>query len=211
MNSWAKYLLTLITSLVLKMDSLDNYKPTLWLIEKIDNAILNLTPQFSISNRELMKFEKPRITRAVDVARYGGPPLIPAYHPEFNLFFFPWKNFNSKYVNDSVDYFSQAIIHHEAGHYLHYSLNSKIPRNVLDLPYKFQKEHYALGELVAEYGNFILGINNKEHWKERWEFLERKGLTKTYLLYGRAFLPSLARMSLEEAIKTGILSELKFS
>jgi hypothetical protein len=183
------------------MASINNYKPTFWLIEQIDIAIHELAPYFDISNNELMKFEKPTITRLVDASRYGSSPDFPAYHPEFNLVFFPWKNYDYKYLKP-YDSFQPDIIHHEAGHYLHNSINPAFKDNfsIFSKNDSMLRKYSNVKECVAEYGNYILGLSNRKRKKTYADI----GVPQTFAYHGPGFLPELARMSLEEAIKKDV-------
>lgn len=183
------------------MSSLHDYRPTFWLIEQIDNAIHELAPYFGISNNELMKFERPILTRVIDKARYPPHQGYPAYHPTYNLLFFPWKNYISKYFG-TFDYFNQAIIHHEAGHYLHNAVNPTFENNfsVFKNDDFMLRKYSNVKECVAEYGNYILGLSNRKRKKAYADI----GVPQTFTRHGPGFLPKLARMSLEEAIKKNV-------
>lgn len=172
--------------------------------KNIDRAINNLLPYFQVTEDELKKFQRPYLRRTLKPSEYEEHPRsVPAYSSIDNFFYFPLED--SQEYTSLVDYlsygiFSQAVIYHECGHYIHYSINPRMQEGVLLCleEGKRPEGHDDLSELVAEYGNLILNI------RENKENLSRRTI-EVYENYGPAFLSRLARMSLEEVIEEGII------
>lgn len=168
---------------------------------KINQAILELTSLFEVAEEDFLRFSKPTIKREISSNLLDIRPslaLSPAYSYSENVFYFPCKN------ELQVDIFSPAIIHHEASHYLHNCINPQFKREALPIFLKTceQQGPNDLQELVAEYGNMILGLGD---YSDPFNFETYKKYLKVYERYGPEFLPRLARMSLEEAIKEKIV------
>jgi len=165
---------------------------------KIDDAIKNLLVHFNVTEDELKRFKKPKIMRTLNPSKYPEEDVrVPGYSFTENFFYFPLKY-------EKFDIFSKDVIYHEVGHYIHNFINPGIVKEIsIELETGKSLPGYRdLLELVAEYGNFILGHGEKN--KLRLLILEEE--IEIYKKYGKEFLPCLARMSLEEAIAKGIVN-----
>jgi len=165
---------------------------------RLEHFIQVLLPLFRITEKELELFKKPRIRR---ILRPGEFPEkrreVPAYSFAENFFYFPLKD-----PGYQLNVFSNPVVCHEVGHFIHYHINPVILRQKIA---EFEtanrqpnKRLYKLVEIVAEYSNFILDMNYE---KDSWIMEEAKMI---YHKYGAEFLPRLSRISLEEAIDFGI-------
>ena len=179
--------------------------PTPLLKEHLYEAIRNLIPYFGVTDEELGRFKRPSIRRVLKKDEYPDDDgKSAAYSPLENFFYFPirdeWelKGFDAS----ACGIFGPATIHHEAGHYLHFAVNpNRIKGTRLFLEKGIDlKGDYELNELVAEYGNIILRLRDHEELS----FLYYD-LINLYPKKGPEFLPVLARMSLEDTIKKGII------
>lgn len=136
---------------------------------------------------------------------------VPAYSFIDNFFYFPKKNWFQ-----SSNVFNKGIINHEVGHYLHNQINPMLKeRAFLQLENREEfkekrRDQKRLVELVAEYGNFILGIMDYMGSIKSYKSLLKKEL-EVYKKYGASFLPYLARMDLETARKKGITDTLNYN
>ncbi len=166
---------------------------------KIDEAINNLLVHFKVTEDELKRFKKPKIMRTLDSSKYPDDSnRVPGYCFTENFFYFPIKD-----PGFSMNVFSEAIIHHEASHYIHNFINPEIAKVICErlATGKMPPGFHNLTELVAEYGNFILGYGKENGWRPL-VFHEQM---RVYEKCGKEFLPCLARMSLEEAINKDIV------
>lgn len=176
-----------------------NIMPTSELRLQIEQAISKLLPYFEVTDEELGRFQKPRIRRTLEDYEYPEHSRnCPGYSPIESFFYFPPKD------TLLLGVFSPAIIYHEVGHYIHHSINPEEVKGVHQFLKTgiFPPGHCELSELVAEYGNFILGLRNDEDSFNLRTFQKR---LRIYEDYGPEFLPRLARMSLEEAIREKIV------
>lgn len=180
--------------------------PTPLLKEQLYGAIRNLIPYFGVNDEELRRFKRPGIRRVLKPDEHPNHSRrVPAYSPLDNYFYFPMRDKRehaSGFPASDWGMFSPATIHHEAGHYLHSAVNPNQIKGInLFLEKGIElKGDWELSELVADYGTIILRL--RDH--EKMLFLYR-GLINLYHKKGPEFLPVLARMSLEDTIKKGII------
>ena len=170
--------------------------------EEIENSIKILIPIFEISSEELKRFEKPRIIRNLSSTELPGISRhSSAYDFLRNLFYFP----NEFPCHESTSRFKKQTINHEVGHYIHFQIN-KSPMIKYDELLRGEVNERIMGnwlELVAEYGNFIIGPQEYiDHYLVEFAYPQVK---KIYDRFGSAFLPELARMSFEEVTSKGII------
>jgi len=179
--------------------------PTPLLKEHLYEAIRNLIPCFGVTDEELRRFKQPAIRRVLKKDEYPDDDgKSAAYSPLENFFYFPIRDEWELGGCDASAYgiFGPATIHHEAGHYLHFAVNpNHIKGTKLFLEKGIDLKGYSeLNEWVAEYGNIILRLRDHEELL----FLYHD-LINLYHEKGPEFLPVLARMSLEDTIKKGII------
>ncbi|GEM_PF-1593144 len=163
---------------------------------KIDLAIIDCVPYFGVSDAEFLRFKKPLLRRVLKSKEYPEHDRdVPAYSIPDNFIYFPLKD------PELLDIFSQAVINHEVGHYLHNQLNPTIIDGITFFLNSGKRPpgHHQLTELVAEYVNFILGLRE---YDAQSAYRDAKEI---YDNYGHEFLPRLSRMKLEDAIKEGII------
>lgn len=164
---------------------------------KIDDAINSILPYFKVTEKELTRFKKPKIKRILDSSKYPKDNKnMPGYSFHENFFYFPLEN--RTYCN----IFSQLLINHEVGHYIHNFVNPHVVEGI-HIFLKTGKEppgHRELSELVAEYSIFILDLRDDPIYN----FI-RSEFKEVYYQYGPKFLPYLARMNVKEATKDGVI------
>lgn len=167
----------------------------------IEDAVNNLLPRFRVTEEERIKFKKPKIRRILKSSEY------PEHDREITCYVF-LENFLYFPLSFPLDYHSpSATIHHEASHYIHNQINADIAKKFYleRKTGKTPKGIYKLTEVVAEYGNFILGLNDEErNWYIRHCDVTEDSM-EIYGKYGPEFLPHLARMSLDDVIKEKIV------
>ncbi len=171
------------------------------LIPMIEEAKQKLIPLFKVSKEELSKFRKPTISRHFGRDEYTDKcGDSPAYYPVENFLYFPQKNFWYK----GVELFDIATIQHEVGHYIHCQLNKEIIEGYrrFSIEGRDQMGTHVLGEIVAEYGNIILG--DRDYSKYPHDTIN-KGAFRVFNKHGPSFLPKLSRMTLDEAIREEIV------
>jgi len=186
--------------------------PTPLLREHLYEAIRNLIPYFGVTDKELGRFKRPSIRRVLKPDEHPTHNrMIPAYSPLDNYFYFPMNDrweYNSGFHETDRSIFCPSFIHHEAGHYLHYAVN---PNHIKGTQLLFEKGiklkgDDELSELVAEYGTIILRLLGPEKYPGKFKHLSSyRCLINLYNEKGPEFLPVLARMSLEDTIKKGII------
>lgn len=176
---------------------------TAYLRNKVILSIERLTPLFNLSPEELKEARKFGIERDLK----GLPALykdcsenVAAYSSLHRFFFFPSRDIYSEVLPMDSD----AVIFHEASHHLHAVLNHETIGGILVFAKTGKRPlgHANLCELVAEYPVKILGL--ADYTKPPYLDLH-PNLIRIYQEYGPEFLPTLARMSLGEAIKKRIV------
>ncbi|MBT3397348.1 hypothetical protein HOA55_01070 [archaeon] len=176
---------------------------------KIGSAIPRIASLFELSPEETDAAMNITVRRNLDDLpedEYGGYDLqVPGYCFKRNFFYFP--PFDSKVFSDCID--SDPVIYHETTHYLHATNNPQVKKEFLSSIRKdISAEHEALKaslgliELVADYPNLILGLRKDEDLTAPYF----KDLKRVFRQYGPKFLPTLARMNCDDAIREGIVS-----
>jgi len=171
--------------------------------KSVNIAIEKLAPLFGLSQEELAlarHFTIRRTLRHLAKMYQDHGETVPAYSCLDMFFFFPVRNYYSEL--GSLD--SDDLVCHEAGHHLHRIINPSLVRQleplikIKEAPHEFSE----LKELVAEYPVMILGLvdYDKPPYSYYWTNLKR-----VYAKYGAEFLPDLARMSLDDAIRQGLV------
>ena len=167
--------------------------------KRTDDSLALLIALFGVSDKELQYFKKPIIRRTLEKHEHQGfPRTCPAYYALKNYFYWPEKD------PFGFDIFQTRFINHEVSHYIHHSLNPGMNLGLIQCEETGRRPlgHEAFCEIVAEYANFILGLNDN---LRPWQRNVVKDAVAVYEEYGPSFLPALARMSLDEAIKTNII------
>lgn len=169
-------------------------------------AIKAIYPYFSLSSDEINAVERFSIKRTLKhfpKSCQTHNEKVPGYDIIRGFFYFP--PFDEVHWADDED-----TIYHESGHHLHFIANPKFgDERRLFLKNKQKssenmhfKVHIDLSELVAEYPCMILGL--RDYTKGAAAFFH-ENLKRVYAQYGASFLPVVARMSTEEAIRSKII------
>jgi hypothetical protein len=176
--------------------------PSSELESKIDREIARVLPFFEVSQDELQGFEKYRLRRLLnDDEEVGFDRNIPGYSSTGNYLYFPQESKHS-FV------FSDYVIRHEAGHYIHFMINKNRTIWPKETPYPaILHSMLSLAEMVANYPNYMLGERSEaENLNPKMFDIAKEQFDK----YGPSFLPRLARMTLDEAISRGIVGKYAF-
>ena len=166
-------------------------------------AIHKMAPMFKLSTEEVSLAKQFTIRRTLkhSLSIYKEhDEQIPAYAYLHGFFYFPVKD---KYPEvEAID--SDAIISHEVGHHLHKIVNPHISEGVRTFVRtgKLPRGHSELCEIVAEYANLFSGIRGCDD--SLYESVYRDPI-RVYLKYGPEFLPVLARISLDEAVRRRLI------
>jgi hypothetical protein len=165
---------------------------------RVDRTIENLLSYFKVTKKEFSRFVEPKIRRTLlpkeksDLS--GDGPFMAFYDIYERTFYFPLGEIHIKMLDgmpsrDTKDdsCFSKRIINHEVSHYIHSHINLGVHECS-----RFGKD--VLIETVADYVNCILDIRGSNNSPSR----------KCYEQFGSEFLPKLARMTIQEAIKKGV-------
>lgn len=173
--------------------------------KKINEALQKLSPLFNLTQTEIDTARQFTIRRNLkNLPRFyaGSSEVVPAYSSLHSFFFFPVKDD----FPEPIGTFSDIVIYHESSHHLHKIANPGLIKKVESLLRRSNapREFSDLRELVAEYGNMILGLSD---YSDNLSRQCHQDLIRIYPQYGPEFLPRLARMSLEEAIKEGIIKK----
>src|SRR3989344_2576189 len=165
----------------------------------LNQAIERLLPLFKVATEERAHFRPFTIRRHLDPTEFSrsSRDRTPAYHFLATYFYFHEKDPHTANP-DLSGVFAPAIIHHEAGHYVHDQVNPSRRKEMLSLmAHNNRTLDYSntLNELVADYGCLILGLYTAADQAFYFHHHPFGRFLKTiYDQYGADFLPRLARM-----------------
>lgn len=166
----------------------------------IEQSREELIPLFQLTGQEISQLRSPAVRRCLNANEYPKHPRnVPAYSPIDNFIYFPQKD--PGYPHNIFD---RVAVRHEVGHYIHYQINQSIveeKRKFLSGG-KLSEGVKDLSEIIAEYGNIILG--SRDYTEYQCAYVFKKAL-RVFHLYGPLFLPTLSRMTLQESKAEGIL------
>ena len=164
---------------------------------KIEEELRKLIPLFELVDAEKKKLQKPCIIRALASNDYPRQSrAIPGYDGLRNLFYFPAvAPVNLPIEETDFVYFASSYLHHQ--------INPSIKKAALKSELgEASAGYYELREIVGEYPNIILGNRNiTDNEKRLW----CQQALHVFIDHGPGFLPELSRMSLEKAVKEGIV------
>jgi hypothetical protein len=172
---------------------------------KLNGAIGLLSSLFEVSGEEFASLRRPRLLRKLPLSRLdmGYQPGVPGYDFADNFFYFPIRDWRDEQTGLPVGVFSESIVQHEAGHYLHALVNPAVVKearvSLVEGVSQSWRKGFGLREIVAEYPNLVLGTY------EDCDDPCYGGAVRVFESKGPDFLPELARMSVDEAVGRGVL------